>query len=169
MSSNNNIDDIISLTKRRLSFRNKQNYENYHYITDFENTNEKECKKLDNLNEQIYQKNLKYFQTCEKYLNDKKAMFKLADTPKAPRVPSNYDNLILYRNRNQSFNCREQTLAVIYLIYNNYTLVIDKSLPQFKNNELYFEPYMALDLARKVARQHNENYLKVIEALGLRK
>ena len=79
MSSNNNgIDDIISLTKRRLSFRNKQCYENYHYVSNFENTSEKECKKLDTLNEQIYQKNLKYFQNCERYLNDKKAMFKFS-------------------------------------------------------------------------------------------
>ena len=113
--SNNNINDFFSFT-RRLSLKNRSNYEKYHYVLDFDDTSEKECRKLDKLNEQIYQKNLKYFSTIQKYLNDKKAIFKLNDSPAPPKEPSNYDSLILYRKRNQLFNCREQTLA--YYVFN---------------------------------------------------
>ena len=161
MSNNSRVDEKFSL--RRLSFKSKQQYENYHYVYDFDKTTEKECKKMDSLNDQIFQKNLKYFVACEKYLTEKKAMFSLSDSPNPPDETSNFDNLVLYKRRNEFFNCKEQSLAVIYLIYNNYTLVIDKSLPMFKNDNTCFEPYMAMDLAKKIARQHSENYIKVIE------
>ena len=160
--SNNNINDFFSFT-RRLSLKNRNNYEKYHYVLDFDNTSEKECRKLDKLNEQIYQKNLKYFSTIQKYLNDKKAIFKLNDSPSAPKEPSNYDSLILYRKRNQLFNCREQTLAIMYLIYNDFTLVIDKTIRKFRDNNKFFEPYMAIELARKLARKNKEKYMEVIE------
>ena len=160
--SNNNINDFFSFT-RRLSLKNRSNYEKYHYVLDFDNTSEKECRKLDKLNEQIYQKNLKYFSTIQKYLNDKKAIFKLNDSPAPPKEPSNYDSLILYRKRNQLFNCREQTLAIMYLIYNDFTLVIDKTIRKFRDNNKFFEPYMAIELARKLARKKKEKYIEVIE------
>lgn len=160
--SNNNINDFFSFT-RRLSLKNRNNYEKYHYILDFDNTNEKECRKLDKLNEQIYQKNLKYFSTIQKYLNEKKAIFKLNDSPSAPKEPSNYDSLILYRKRNQLFNCREQTLAIMYLIYNDFTLVIDKTIRKFRDNNKFFEPYMAIELATKLGRKRKEEYMEIIE------
>ena len=158
----NNFNDFFSFTKR-LSLKNRSNYEKYHYVNDFENTNVKECKKLDKLNEQIYQKNVKYFSHIQKYLNDKKAIFKLNDSPAPPKEPSNYDSLILYRKRNQVFNCRDQTLAIMYLIFNDYTLVIDKTIAKFKDKSKFFEPYMAIELASKIARKRKENFIEVIE------
>ena len=150
--SNNNINDFFSFT-RRLSMKNRNNYEKYHYIIDFENATVKECRKFDKLNDVIYQKNLKYYSTCQKYLQGKKAIFKLGDEPIAPNEPSNYDSLILYRKRNQLFNCREQTLAIMYLIYNDFTLVIDKTISKFKDKNKFFEPYMAIELARKLSKK----------------
>ena len=52
--SNNNINDFFSFT-RRLSMKNRNNYEKYHYIIDFENATVK-CRKFDKLNDVIYQK-----------------------------------------------------------------------------------------------------------------
>ena len=151
----------ISRPSLNLSFFQKKPTE-YHYIQDFENTNEKICKKCDKDNDSIYARNFDLYTKTKKYLEKNNAIFKMEGPPSPPRVPSNYELFVIHRNRNSNTNNKIQTISILYLLHRGYRLVIDPGielLPKVmnKDNKL-FEPYMAIDIASSL----NKNFVKEI-------
>ena len=151
----------INRRSLNLSFSRKKPTE-YHYIQDFENTTEKECKKSDKNNDQIYERNIALYTQTKKFLEKKNAIFKMEGPPSPPRVPSNYELYIIHQNRNSLTNNKIQTMAILFLLQIGYKLVIDpcvELIPKVMNRDnKLFEPYMAIDLASSV----NKNFIKEV-------
>lgn len=132
------------------SFKKKRATE-YHYIQNFENVNDKICKKFDKNNDSIYERNCALYTKTKRFLEKNNAIFKMDGPPPPPRVPSNYNLFIIHKNRNSHTNNKIQTIAILYLLQHNYKLVIDPDVEfitkvMSKENKL-FEPYMAIDIA----------------------
>ena len=144
-----------------LSFMRKRPTE-YHYIQDFENTTERECKRCDKNNDIIYERNIALYTKTKKFLEKNKAIFKMEGPPTAPRVPSNYELFVIHQNRNSLTNNKIQTMAILFLLQIGYKLVIDpcvELIPKVMNREnKLFEPYMAIDIASSL----NKNFIKEV-------
>ena len=69
--------------------------------------------------------------------------------------------------RNKEINNKLQTIALTYLMMRSYELVIDpprSKLDLIKRvDNKYFEPYMAVNLAKKVSSEHGEDYMQIIK------
>lgn len=134
----------------------------YHYIQDFENTTERECKRCDKNNDIIYERNIALYTKTKKFLEKNKAIFKMEGPPTAPRVPSNYELFVIHQNRNSLTNNKIQTIAILFLLQIGYKLVIDpcvELIPKVMNREnKLFEPYMAIDIASSL----NKNFIKEV-------
>ena len=134
----------------------------YHYIQDFENTTERECKRCDKNNDIIYERNIALYTKTKKFLEKNKAIFKMEGPPTAPRVPSNYELFVIHQNRNSLTNNKIQTMAILFLLQIGYKLVIDpcvELIPKVMNREnKLFEPYMAIDIASSL----NKNFIKEV-------
>ena len=144
-----------------LSFYRKKPTE-YHYVQDFENTTEKQCKRYDKDNDAIYERNFALYTKTKKFLEKNNAIFKMEGPPVQPRVPSNYELYVIHQHRNSLTNNKIQTMAILFLLQRNYKLVIDPSvefIPKVMNKEnKFFEPYMAIDLACSL----NKNFIKEV-------
>ena len=151
----------INRRSLNLSFLRKKPTE-YHYIQDFENTTEKECKKSDKNNDQIYERNIALYTKTKKFLEKNSAIFKMEGPPPPPRVPSNYELYIIHQNRNSLTNNKIQTMAILFLLQIGYKLVIDpcvELIPKVMNRDnKLFEPYMAIDIASSL----NKNFIKEV-------
>ena len=146
---------------RNFSFMRKRPTE-YHYIQDFQNTTERECKRCDKNNDIIYERNISLYTKTKKFLEKNKAIFKMEGPPTAPRVPSNYELFVIHQNRNSLTNNKIQTMAILFLLQMGYKLVIDpcvELIPKVMNREnKLFEPYMAIDIASSL----NKNFIKEV-------
>ena len=69
--------------------------------------------------------------------------------------------------RNKEVNNKLQTLAITYLTLNSYDLVIDPPRDKVDFIKMvdnkYYEPYMAVDLARKVSSEKGESFIQVVK------
>lgn len=142
----------------------------YFYVEDFENTNEKICKKCDKDNDIIYARNSSLYTKTKKFLEKNNAIFKMEGPPTPPRVPSNYELYIIHKNRNSQTNNKIQTIAILYLLQNGYKLVIDPEvefIPKVmnKDNKL-FEPYMAIDIASSLNKLFIKDIAKSFQLNG---
>jgi hypothetical protein len=152
----------LSINKSASFFRSlkKKKQTEYHYIQNFENADEKMCKKYDKNNDNIYERNCALYTKTKRFLEKHNAIFKMDGPPDPPRVPSNYELYIIHKNRNSHTNNKIQTIAILYLLQHEYTLIIDpdvKFLPKVMNKEnKLFEPYMAIDIASSL----NKDFVK---------
>ena len=135
-----------SISSKNLPKRS--NGDQYYYVKDFEQANEKKCKKLDKLNYLIYEKNLDIFNRTNKKLQD--TPLKIENKPIPPPKPNNYENLLLFRQRNVFKSVNDQTLAVLFLLSRGFQFKFDK-------NPNGIEPYLALDIMEKIIRQGKED------------
>lgn len=145
-----------------LGFLRRNKPTEYFYIQDYENTNERFCKKVDKNNDMIYARNMTLYTRTKKFLEKNNAIFKMEGPPDAPRVPSNYELFVIHKNRNSHTNNKIQTMAILYLLQHGYKLVIDPAIefiPKVMNREnKLFEPYMAISLASTV----NKNFIREV-------
>lgn len=156
--------DFIIEDLEENSNRDYEQEDKYHYIKDFDNTDESVCIIYDKKNQDIYDKNVKFYTECKEYLKNKRANFSISESPKPPRKPSNHQMYLDYKKRNVKHNCINQSLAVIYLLNKGYKLIKDSSMYDNEKQmiEHYcFEPYMAIELAETLSQNHNENYKNV--------
>lgn len=143
-----------------LSFRKKKNTpdrsngDQYFYITNFEQTSEKECLEFDKLNEQIYYNNLKLFNDTNKKLAN--TPFKLMENPHPPSRPNNYERLYLWRQRNIKLSVHDQSLAIVYLLSKG----INIKFPDSKDDGI--EPFEAIKVAETIALEKSENMMRVV-------
>lgn len=127
-------------------FNSSQITTSYQYIENFDNVSEEDCIKLDNINREIYKKNMELFEVLNKKIEVKNAMFKIDTPPPPPTKPNNHEKYIFYKMRNISTNVRYQTLAVCYLMSKGYKLIFDKT----EKAENEFEPFEAIELFQKL-------------------
>ena len=124
----------------------------YQYIENFDNFDnitEEECIKMDNINREIYKKNMELFDDIVKKIGQKNAILKI-DKPEYPSEPNNHERYKSYHIRNISENVRYQTYAICYLINKGYNIHYDK----IENKTEYdFEPYEAIKLFEKIEKK----------------
>ena len=143
--------------KIRYSFKSLKGYK---YVNDYNNTSLKECQRYDEENQYLYQKNIALYNRTSKMLEKRNAIFGLPEPPRKPRSPSNVELFVIFKRRKEKTDNKLQTLAVIYLLKKNYNLIVDPDVSLIGTLKGSFEPYEAIELAEKVARDHNENYVK---------
>lgn len=132
----------------------------YHYINDFDDIDEKTCIHYDKRNQEIYDKNLKFYTECKEYLETKKANFSLKESPKPPRKPSNHQLYVDFKKKNVKVNCIDQSLAIVYLLNKGYKIITDSDYvtEDIMIDNFCFEPHMAIELANNISHKNKENY-----------
>jgi len=143
--------------KLRYSFKSLKGYK---YVNDYNNTSHKECARYDEENQYLYEKNVALYNRTSKMLEKRNAIFGLPEPPRKPRSPSNVELFIIFKRRKEKTDNKLQTLAVIYLLKKNYNLIVDPDVSLIGSFKNTFEPYQAIELAEKIAREHNENFVK---------
>ena len=134
----------------------------YQHIDNFDNVSEDDCIKLDNINRDIYKKNLQLFESISKKLDNKNAMFKIDNPPNAPPEPNNHEKYIYYKLRNSHQNVLYQSFAINYLINKGYKIIFDKS-DKSENLEIAqyeFEPFEAIEIFNKIEKINIESLFK---------
>lgn len=111
----------------------------YVIVSNFENTNERECGKIDSENELTYNKLLKKATKAEKTIENSGLSMNL-EVPMPPH-PNNRDRFILWKKRNTLKYVIPQSEAVVFLYENGYKL-----------NE-HYEAYQAIDLANEIKKK----------------
>jgi len=159
MSSKNSglLNRIKSKSIDKLFSQTAQITTSYQYIENFENVSEEDCIRLDNINREIYKKNMELYEIINKKIEHRNAMFKIETPPQPPSEPNNHDKYISYKMRNVSYNVKHQSLAICYLISKGYRLRFDKLDDK---TELDFEPYEAIDIFQKIENISIENAFK---------
>ena len=139
----------------------------YEYVNNFNNTSLKMCKKFDKENALVYNKNCTLYNSIVAKLEKNNALFEIKTPPQGPRTPTNEEYFLIHQMRNKEINNKLQTMAVTYLTMNYYDLVIDSPRDKIdfikRVDNKYYEPYMAVDLARKVAGEKGENFINVVK------
>lgn len=159
MSSKNSglLNRIKSKSIDKLFSQTAQITTSYQYIENFENVSEEDCIRLDNINREIYKKNMELYEIINKKIENRNAMFKIETPPQPPSEPNNHDKYISYKIRNVSYNVKHQSLAICYLISKGYRLRFDKFDDK---TELDFEPYEAIEIFQKIENISIENAFK---------
>jgi hypothetical protein len=145
-----------SISSKKLPKRS--NGDQYYYVKDFEQSNEKKCKKLDKLNNAIYEKNLDIFNNTNKKLEN--TPLKIENKPNPPPRPNNYEKLLLYRQRNVYKSVNDQTIAVIYLMSKGYKF----KLPRTNEG---IEPFQAIDIVEKMLKDTGDDIFNEIKKFQL--
>ena len=114
---------INTLNSKNIPIRD--NGDNYYYVTNFEQTTEKECKEFDKTNRIIYEKYVSTYKKIEKQLEN--CPFKLDKSPQPPESPTNLERFVNWKRNNIERNVRLQTISVIYLLSKNYNISLNHS------------------------------------------
>ena len=160
-------DDLRNSIRRTLSFNKPSSYV---YVNDYNNANKGRCKRLDSDNDYVLKKNNKLYQNTVSSLKKKKALFEIKSVPPRPRAPSNTQIFEIYKKRKAITDNVKQTQAVLYLLKHNYKLTVNpkiEELVKIHSNVLYFEPYMAIELAENLCKQKNEDYCSLNNTTNL--
>lgn len=139
-----NIGRRNSIVTRLLnSVRGRSNVEDlnnpYIIVTNFRETNERECGKIDTRNERKYNELIKKANKAERTIKNSGLSMNVEVPP--PPHPSNRDRFILWKKRNSVKHVIPQTKAVAFLTREGYTL--DKD----------YEAYQAVDLANEIRKK----------------
>ena len=123
MSVRKNTNSKVKVGYSSKSIPIRNNGDNYYYVTNFEQTTEKECKEFDRINRNIYEKYLNIYKKIKKQLQN--CPFQLDNKPKPPEPPTNLERLINWRQNNIEKNVRLQTISVLYLLYKNFDISLN--------------------------------------------
>lgn len=151
----------MSSLKRKLSFR--KNPSTYKYFDDYSNVSERQCRVLDKDNEYVFYKNIELYNKTNRLLQKKSAMFHISDPPVRPRSITNVEMWHIFKQRNTKTHNTFQTLAVLYLLNQKYKLIIDpgvEKLQEIHRNPFYFEPFQAIELAKRVSSEMKDDFTK---------
>jgi hypothetical protein len=149
---------LVYSVKRKNNKKNipdRTNGDQYYYIHEFEQADEKTCIQYDKRNEEIYQKNLKLYNHINKKLIN--TPFNIDNKPSPPKRPSNYERLDLWKKRNVKISAHNQSLAILYLMANNINIKLDDS-----SNGV--EPFEAVNIAEQISIDNNENMSNIVKS-----
>lgn len=114
--------------------------ENYYIIDNFENTNLKECIKMDLANEKLYTKLISKVGKARRTIKDSGIHVNLnLSVPQLPK-PNNTEKYELWKNRKSYKPVISQSQAVLFLKERGYELDID------------YEAYQAIELSNEIKR-----------------
>ena len=111
----------------------------YKVISDFESSSEKECSKVDSVNEKMYSKLLTQAQKAQDTIKHTGLSMNLEVPP--PPIPNNRDRYNLWRRRNAIQKVIPQSDAVYFLTKEGYELNKD------------YEAYQAIGLAEQIMKE----------------
>jgi len=149
---------FVSSIKRRNTKKkipDRTNGDQYYYIHEFEQADDKMCILYDKRNDEIYQKNLKLYNDINKKLAN--TPFNIDNKPEPPKRPSNYERLHLWKKKNVKISAHHQSLSILYLLSNNINIKID----DFSNG---VEPFEAITIAEKLSIDKNENMANIVKS-----
>ena len=112
----------------------RENGDNYYYIENFEQANEKQCKEYDKLNQLIFEKYNGIYDKISNKIGD--CPFKLDKKPEPPKSPNNYESLIKWRAMNSLKNVSQQTIATLYLLKHEFNISLDFDKEGIKPSEI---------------------------------
>jgi len=116
----------------------KHTIESYVIVSNFEDTTEKKCIKLDRKNQQVYNELLNIANKANNTLKHSVLSMNI-EVPLPPR-PSNRDRLILWKKRNISRPVIDQSNAIVFLESKGYKLNQD------------YEAYQAIHLSKELKK-----------------
>uniref|UniRef100_A0A6C0J5S8 Uncharacterized protein n=1 Tax=viral metagenome TaxID=1070528 RepID=A0A6C0J5S8_9ZZZZ len=137
----------VSIKSKNLP--NRSNGDQYFYIDDFNQVDEKVCLQYDKLNEKIYLEQLKLFNQITKKI--KMSNIRIIEQPPAPIRPNNYEKLILWRKRHERLSVEDQTVSILYLLSKNIKI----KLPNMYDDGI--EPYNAIKKSNDISSQSRED------------
>jgi hypothetical protein len=132
----------------------RDNGDNYYYVTNFEQTTEKECKDFDKTNRNIYEKYLSIYKKIEKQIEN--CPFRIDKKPMPPEAPTNLERLINWRQNNIEKNVRLQTISILFLLNRNMNISLD-----YSNNGIL--PCDTIDVASRESGNNLELMIKESE------
>ena len=125
---------------RSFSFKRKSRQTKpYSIMSDFKNTTEKECIKIDKANQSNYARLLSKANLAQSTIKNSGLSMNL-EVPLPPR-PSNRDRFLLWKKRNISKPVIEQSEAVLFLKDNGFDL------------NKHYEAYQAIELSKEIKKQ----------------
>ena len=143
----------IRRSNKKNIIPDRTNGDQYYYIHEFEQADDKICIQYDKRNEEIYQKNLKLYNDINKKLFN--TPFTIDNKPEPPK-----DLLIMkdyiWKKRNVKISAHNQSIAILYLLANNINIKID----DFSNG---VEPFEAVNIAEKMSIDKNENMINTVK------
>ena len=128
---------VTSIKSKSIPIR--ENGDNYYYVTNYEQTDEKECKDFDKMNRLIYEKYLNTYSKIEKQIEN--CPFQLDKKPPPPEPPTNLERLIRWKQNNIEKNVRLQSVSLLYLLNKKMKISID-----YTNDGIL--PYEIIDRAK---------------------
>ena len=137
----------LSIKSKNLP--NRSNGDQYFYINDFNQVNEKDCIQYDKINEKIYLEQLKMFNQIIKKI--KLTNIQMMEQPPPPNRPNNYEKLMLWKKRNERLSVEDQTVSILYLLSKNLKI----KLPNMYDDGI--EPYKAIKQSNEIAHQLRED------------
>jgi len=120
-----------------------ENNDSYIVLSNFENTSEYQCIKLDRKNDKIYCALLNRVEKASKILGETGLSINI-EVPVPPN-PSNFDSYILWKKRNVMKKVIPQSEAVLFLYSHNLYLNTD------------YDAYQAIDLANEIKTKELKN------------
>ncbi len=153
------VSKFVSSVRNRKSLKknipDRTNGDQYYYVHEFEQADEKLCINYDKRNEEIFQKNLKLYNEINKKLIN--TPFNIDKKPEPPKRPNNYERLHLWKKRNIKISAHNQTLAILYLMANNINIKLNDC-------DTGVEPYEAVNIAEKISIDKNENISNIVNS-----
>ena len=137
----------LSIKSKHLP--NRSNGDQYFYIDDFNQVNEKDCMQYDKMNEKIYLEQLKMFNQIIKKIT--MSNIRIIEQPPPPNRPNNYEKLILWRKRHERLSVEDQTISILYLLSKNIKI----KLPNMYEDGI--EPYEAIKKSNQLSIQSRED------------
>ena len=128
---------------------NRSNGDQYFYIDDFNQVNEKDCMQYDKMNDKIYLEQLKMFNQIIKKI--KMSNIRIIEQPPPPNRPNNYEKLILWRKRHERLSVEDQTISILYLLSKNIKI----KLPNIYEDGI--EPYEAIKQSNQLSNKSRED------------
>lgn len=140
----------------KMMIPDRSNGDQYHYIHNFSQVNDKDCLKFDTENDKIYRHHLKLFNKTNEKLETLRSPMRIDNKPSPPPRPNNYERLCEWRRQNVKYSAHDQSLSLLYLIAKGHYIKFPSS------KILGIQPYQTIKEADKIASISDESMEYVV-------
>lgn len=141
---------------RKMMIPDRSNGDQYYYIHNFSQVNDKDCLKFDTENDKIYRHHLKLFNKTNEKLETLRSPMRIDNKPSPPPRPNNYERLCEWRRQNVKYSAHDQSLSLLYLIAKGHYIKFPSS------KVLGIQPYQTIKEANKIASISDESMEYVV-------